>query len=67
MNNYQNSEIDRFEDDTLLHIIKNPKNLDELEKEWEEYNSMPKDHKRMSDWKSQELFGKTNQERSVKH
>ena len=63
MNSYQRSEIDRFKSDTMLYIISNPNNLDELEKDWEYYNSMPKDHKAISDAKSVELFGKTNKER----
>ena len=36
--------------------------LDELEKQWRDFNSMVKKHRRESDWKCIELFGMTNQE-----
>jgi len=63
MNPYQNKELDRFEDDTTLSIIKNPNNLEDLEKEWDSYISMPINDQKASDAKSIELFGKTNKER----
>ncbi len=37
--------------------------LEDLEKQWIEFNSMPLDHRRQSDWKSIELFGLTNMDR----
>lgn len=66
MNRYQDKEIDRFENTTTLFIIDDPKSLDDLEDNWDQYNSMPKDHRRMSDWKSQELFGMNNKDRYEK-
>lgn len=63
MNNYQDKEVDRFQNTTTLFIVDDPTNIDELEQEWDDYNSMPKDHRRMSDWKSQELFGMNNKDR----
>lgn len=60
---YKEKETNRFEDDTNMFIINNSDNLNDLENEWEEYNSMPKDQRRMSDWKSEELYGSNNKER----
>lgn len=61
---YQATEVDRFEDNTNLHILDDKiGSMKQLEDEWEAYNTMPKDHRRMSDAKSMELFGKNNTER----
>ena len=36
--------------------------LDDIEDQWNKFNQMPKKSRRMSDWKSLELFGCTNQD-----
>ncbi len=36
--------------------------LDDIEDQWNRFNQMPKKSRRMSDWKSLELFGCTNQD-----
>lgn len=48
--------------DSMRTIIIPTTNLEELERQWIEFNSMPKKLRRESDWKSLELFGVTNQE-----
>lgn len=48
--------------DSMRTIIIPTSNLEDLEKQWIEFNSMPKKHRRESDWKSLELFGITNQD-----
>lgn len=46
------------------HVIIIPTgDLADLESQWVSFNNMVKHHRRESDWKSIELFGKTNQER----
>lgn len=40
--------------------------LDELEKQWRDFNSMIKKHRRESDWKCIEIFGMTNQDAYTK-
>ena len=50
--------------DANKHLVLNRhKTLSDLESSWVKWNEMPKDHRRESDWKSIELYGKTNQER----
>ena len=39
--------------------------LDDIEDQWNKFNQMPKKSRRMSDWKSLELFGWTNQDTYV--
>ncbi len=58
---YKKEEIDKLEGDNIL-IIDKTSSLKELETEWNEFNGMTKKHRRVSDWKSLELFGMTNQE-----
>lgn len=45
-----------------INIVTPAKNLEELESMWHRYNSMVRKHKRVSDWKSLEVFGVTNQD-----
>jgi hypothetical protein len=58
---YKREEIDKLEGDNI-EIIDKPSTLKDLEIEWDQFNSMTKKHRRVSDWKSLELFGMTNQE-----
>lgn len=60
-NNYKKEEIDKLEGDNII-VIDKALSLKELEIEWEKFNSMLLKHRRVSDWKSLELFGMTNQE-----
>lgn len=48
--------------DSMRTIIIPTSNLEDLERQWIEFNSMPKKHRRESDWKSLELFNVTNQD-----
>lgn len=48
--------------DSMRTIIIPTSNLEDLERQWIEFNSMPKKHRRESDWKSLELFNATNQD-----
>lgn len=43
-------------------IITPTDTLEELEKQWRDFNSMIKKHRRESDWKSIEIFGMANQD-----
>lgn len=45
-----------------INIVTPANNLEELESMWYKYNSMVRKHKRVSDWKSLEVFGVTNQD-----
>jgi len=45
-----------------INIVTPAKNLEELETMWYKYNSMVRKHKRVSDWKSLEVFGVSNQD-----
>lgn len=47
--------------DAMRTIIIPTGDLEDLEAQWIKFNSMPKKHRRESDWKSLELFGVTNQ------
>jgi len=60
-NNYKKEEIDKLEGDNI-QVIDKVSSLKALEAEWDQFNSMTKKHRRVSDWKSLELFGMTNQE-----
>jgi hypothetical protein len=48
--------------DSNLHMVIPTADLEHLEKRWIEFNSMSKINRRRSDWKSLEIFGKTNQD-----
>lgn len=48
--------------DSNLHMVIPTADLEHLEKTWIEFNSMSKINRRRSDWKSLEIFGKTNQD-----
>lgn len=49
--------------DAIRTIILPTDDLNDLETQWNDFNSMIKKNRRESDWKSIELFGMTNQER----
>lgn len=49
--------------ETMRGIVMNPLTLDELNKQYNEWNGMCYDERRQSDWKSIELYGKSNKER----
>lgn len=55
-----------WEKEAMRHILIPDHSImgefDDIEKKWIEFNSMPKKHRRESDWKSIELFGMTNQD-----
>lgn len=61
-NSKQIEEAIAWSVDAMRTIIIPTGNLDDLERQWIEFNSMPKKHRRESDWKALELFGMTNQE-----
>lgn len=56
-------EINRYNDTGMYYIINNVNNLDDLEKEWQNYSKLHKDLRRRSDEKSIEFFGKNNFDR----
>lgn len=59
------NEIERALDwsrDANITIVIPTQSLEDLEKNWIEFNSMSKINRRRSDWKCLEIFGKTNQD-----
>lgn len=51
-----------WSNDAMRTIILPTEDLQDLEDQWVKFNSMPKKHRRESDWKSIELFDITNQD-----
>ena len=56
-------EAARWSEEHGIVIILPTKNLSKLETQWIDFNSMPKHTRRVSDWKSIELFGVPNSDR----
>ncbi len=63
MNNNEEvrKEIDKLEGDNI-EVVDKHSSLKQLDDEMGKFNDMPKKWRRVSDWKSLELFGMTNQE-----
>ena len=65
---YKDSYSDRVDqakewsEDAIRAIITPVSSLEELDDQWNKFNSMIKKNRRESDWKSIELFGISNQE-----
>lgn len=63
--NYTDSDVESVRTWSLganIFIVNKASNLEELESMWSKYNSMIKKHRRVSDWKSLEVFGVNNQD-----
>lgn len=59
-------EARKWSEDNFTHIIlpreANSESINDIEKEFIEYQSLPLKQRRIADWKALELFGKTNQD-----
>ena len=57
------SEVDYFNKGGNQQVIYDPKNIDDLEDQYNKYSSLHHDEKQISDDKSIALFGKSNEDR----